>query len=97
MAYTDGSGINEKIGSFCVIEGESKAIKKFLGAITCSTVYIRELQDIQDSLSYILDQNQSSGIQIFADSQAALQAPENPNGCSTMQIMQKITRCIDHL
>ncbi len=34
VAYTDGSGINEKIGSSCVIQGESKAIKRFLGAHT---------------------------------------------------------------
>ena len=31
VAYTDGSGINEKIGSSYVIQGEPKAIKKFLG------------------------------------------------------------------
>ena len=36
VAYTDGSGINEKIGSSCVIQGESKAIKKFLGTRTCN-------------------------------------------------------------
>ena len=97
IVYTDGSRINEKIGSSCVIQGESKAIKKFLGTRTCSTVYMGELQGIQDSLSYTLSQNRSSGIRIFTDSQAALQALENPNGCSAPQIMQKITRCIDDL
>ena len=95
MAYTDGSGINEKIGSSCVSQGEFKAIKRFLGARTCSTVYVGELQGIQDSLSYTLSQDQSSGIRIFTDSQAALQALESPNGCSAPQIMQKITRSID--
>ena len=97
VAYTDGSGINEKIGSSCVIQGKAKAIKKFLGANTCSTVYMGELQGIEDSLSYTLSQDQSSGIRIFTDSQAALQALENPNGCSAPQIMQKITRYIDEL
>ena len=62
VAYTDGSGINEKIGSSCVIHGKTKAIKKFLGANTCSTVYMGELQGIEDSLSYTLSQDQSSGI-----------------------------------
>ncbi len=62
----------KKIGSFYVIQGESKAIKRFLGEHTCSPVYIGELQGIQDSLSYTLSQNPSSGIQIFTDSQAAL-------------------------
>ena len=97
VAYTDGSGINEKIGSSCVIQGKTNVIKKFLGANTCSTVYMGELQGIEDSLSYTLSQDQSSGIRIFTDSQAALHALENPNGCSAPQIMQKITRCIDEL
>ena len=63
VAYTDGSGMNEKIGSSCVIQGESKAIKKFLGTRTCSTVYMGELQGIQDSLSYTLSQIRNSGIE----------------------------------
>ncbi len=80
-----------------MIQEESQAIKKFLGAHTCSTVYMRELQGIQDFLSYTLSQNESSGIRIFTGSQAALQALKNPNGCSVPQIMQKIIRCIDGL
>ena len=97
VAYTDESGINKKIGSSCMIQGEFKAIKKFFGMCTCSTVYMGELQGIQDSLNYMLSQNQSSGIQIFMHSQAMLQALENPNGCSVPQIMQKITRYINDL
>ncbi len=46
------------------------------------TVYIGELQGIQNSLSYALGQNPSLGIEIFTDNQAALQALENPNKCS---------------
>lgn len=68
VAYIDGSGINKKIGSFCVIQGKIKAIKKILGAKISSIVYIGELQGIKDSLSYTLSEDQSSGIQIFTDS-----------------------------
>ena len=80
-----------------MIQGESRAIKKFLGVHTCSKVYMGELQGIQDSLSYTLSQNQNSGIRIFTESQAALQALETPNRCSAPQIMQKITQCMDDL
>lgn len=40
---------------------------------------------MDDSLSYTLGQNMSLGIRIFMDSQAALQALENPNGCPAPQ------------
>ncbi len=62
----------KKIGSSCVIQGESMAIKRFWGGHTCSPVYMGELEGIQDSLTYTLTQNQNSGIRIFTDSQAAL-------------------------
>ena len=39
----DGSIINEKIGSSYMIQGESKAIKKFLEICTYSIVYMGEL------------------------------------------------------
>lgn len=97
VAYTDGSGINNKIGFSCVISEKCKVVKRFLGARTRCTVYMGELQGIQDSLSYALGQNQSSGIQIFTDNQAALQALENPKKCSAPQIMQRITQHIDNL
>ncbi len=58
---------------------------------------MKELQGIQDLLSYALGQNQSLGIQIFTDNQAALQALEDPNKCPAPQIMQTITQHIDDL
>ncbi len=54
VAYTDRSGINNKIGSSCIIPKKSKVIKKFLRARIRCTVYMRELQGEQDSLSYAL-------------------------------------------
>lgn len=91
---TDGSGINEKIGSSCVIPEKFKTIKSFLGARTHCTVYMEELQGIQDFLSYAI---QGSDIQIFTDNQAVLQALDNPYKCSAPQIMQAITQHIDDL
>lgn len=72
VAYIDGSKINKKIGSYYVIQEKTKAIKKLLEVNICSTVYIGELQDIENFLSYALSQDQSSGILIFTDSQSTL-------------------------
>ena len=46
LAYTDESGINKKIGLACIILGERKTIKKFLGTEKTSNMYMRELQGI---------------------------------------------------
>lgn len=43
VAYTDGSGINKKISFSFIVQGKSKAIKKFLGAHTYNIVYMKEL------------------------------------------------------
>ena len=54
LAHTDGSGINKKIGSTCIILGQRKAIKKFLGIDKTSIVYMGEMQGIQNSLIYTI-------------------------------------------
>lgn len=53
----DESGINRKTSSFSMSQEKSKAIRKFLGTRACSTIYMRELQDIQDLLNYTPSQN----------------------------------------
>ncbi len=55
LAYTDGSGINQKIGSACIILGKRETIKRFLGTDKTSTVYMGEMQGIQDSLAYAIN------------------------------------------
>lgn len=75
-----------------MIPEKSKVIKRFFKIRTYCTVYMEELQYIQDFFSYTLSQNQWFGIQIFTDNQAALQTLKNPNKGSTLQIMQKITQ-----
>ena len=97
LDYTDGSGINKKIGSACVILGQRKVIKKFLGTDKTSTVYMGEMQGIQDSLTYAISQPQNTSIRVFTDNQAALQALQDPNKCPAPQIMQAIVLHLDTL
>lgn len=54
-----------------MIHGKTKATEKVFKAIIYSTIYIGKLQNIEDSLSYILSQDQSLRIQIFTNSQIA--------------------------
>ena len=89
--------MNKKIGSACIILGQRKAIKKLLGTDKTSTVYIGELQGIQDSLTYAINQGQTTSIRIFIDNQAALQALQDPNRCSAPQIMQTTVLHLDTL
>lgn len=97
LAYTDGSGINNKIGSACIISGQRKSIKKFLGTDTTSTVYMGEMQGIQDSLTSAMNQEETTSIRVFIDNQATLKALEDPNKCSAPQIMQDIVLRLDIL
>ncbi len=97
LAYIDGSGINNKIGSACIILGQRKRIKKFLGIDITSTVYMGEMQRIQDSITYARNQEETRSIWVFTDNQAAWKALEDPNKCSALQIMQDIVLRLDIL
>lgn len=55
LAYIDGSEINQEIGLIYVILEKRKAIKKFLEMNKTSTVYMGEMQRIQNLLIYALN------------------------------------------
>ncbi len=56
-----------------------------------------EMQGIQDSLTYAINQEETTSIRVFTDNQAALKALEDPNKCSATQIMQDIVLRLDIL
>lgn len=97
LAYIDRSGINKNIGSACIILGQRKAIKKFLGTDKISIVYMGELQGFQDALTYAINQEQTTSIRVFTDNQTILQALQDPNKCSAPQIMQATVSHLDTL
>lgn len=53
-----------------------------------STVYMRKMQEIQDSLTYAMNQRENTTIQLFTDNYTALKVFEYPNKSGTPQIMQ---------
>ena len=78
--YTDGSGIQSKVGAAAVDEtGEHIALSQ-MGDDDSSTVYSAELRAIEMALELVLGGDEAkltrakNGLVIFADSQAALKA-----------------------
>lgn len=53
-----------------------------------STVYMRKMQGIQDSLTYAMNQRENTSIQLFTNNYTTLKVFEYPNKCATLQIMQ---------
>jgi hypothetical protein len=81
--YTDGSGIEEKIGA-AVVDLRNRHVHSQMGDDDTSTVYAAELRGIEMALNSTLDrieqwaEQAKNGLVIFADSQAALKAPRQP-------------------
>ena len=52
-----------------------------------STVYMGEMQRIQDLLTYAINQQQITSVRVFTDNQATLQVLKNSNKWFVPQIM----------
>jgi ribonuclease HI len=93
--YTDGSGINNKIGASAVAPQIEAARKAFLGEATTSTVYAAELKGIHMALEIARDIDHETTI--FSDSQGALKAIRNPGRPSGQYILCQIIELLDSL
>lgn len=89
IIYTDGSGIEGKVGAAAVIDLEDHVAHSQMGDDNTSTVYAAELRAIEMALESVLSSTEpwvgqaKNGLVIFADSQAALKAlrrPRMPSG-----------------
>lgn len=89
IMYTDGSGIDGKVGAAAVNESGEQIAQSQMGEDDSSTVYSAELRAIEMALELVLNANEpwarqaKNGLVIFADSQAALKAlrrPRMPSG-----------------
>lgn len=99
VVYTDGSGINGKIGASAVAPSIGVIRKTFLGPTALYTVYSGELQGIAMALSITLDRS-VSGIKhatIFTDNQGAIRSSCDPNRQSGQLILRYIVNSIDAL
>lgn len=100
--YTDGSGINRKIGASAVTSTISD--QAYLASDTQYTVFTGELYGIFLALNiafYIISVEQRAGIEtpmIYTDSQAALRRLQTPNSRGPGQsVLKQIISMIDRL
>ena len=89
ILYTDGSGIEGRVGAAAIVDLEDQTIDSQMGDDSTSTVYAAELRAIEMALAMVLESTEpwaeraKNGVVIFADSQAALKAlrrPQMPSG-----------------
>jgi ribonuclease HI len=89
ILYTDGSGIEGRIGAAAIVNLEDQYAHSQMGDDDTSTVYAAELRAIEMALALVLEsmepwaEQAKNGLVIFADSQAALKAlrrPRMPSG-----------------
>lgn len=84
IMYTDGSGIEGKVGAAAVDENGETVIQSQMGDDDTTTVYSAEMRAIEMTLKYVLNATEPrtnrarNGLIIFADSQAALKALRRP-------------------
>jgi ribonuclease HI len=96
IVYTDGSGINNKVGAAAVAPQLKIVRQAFMGDETVSTVYSAEIEGIHMALRIAMSHNYSQII-IFSDSQSALKATRNPGTPSGQYILVQIIQCLDQL
>ena len=99
--YTDGSGLNDKIGAAAVGYHYGIPIGKlqYLGTSANSTVYAAELTGIDMALAWGLDNTWPicNHIYIWTDNQAAISAIDNPRCPSGQFILRNIVAKLDAL
>ncbi|KAJ5900157.1 hypothetical protein N7495_004901 [Penicillium taxi] len=91
--FTDGSGYEGMIGASAVAPREEAWTleRQHLGSSDQSTVYIAELTGIEMAISHFSKSNLSPHeLVIFANSQAAIQAVQNPKRSSGQHVLHAI-------
>ena len=101
LMYTDGSGINNKIGAAAVATQFSVRLESYLGTFGCHTVYTGELQGVNLALNFtwtkMLEGHVLNEVIVFTDNQAAILSCANPAGQSGQHLLREIVKKIDML
>ena len=101
MIYTDGSGINQKVGVSAVDIDNCIILKSFFGKALHYTVYSAELRGIELALILALRQKVRSRtireVTVFTDNQAAIRSLVNSSGRPGLATIRDIIRKIEQL
>jgi len=95
--YTDGSGIDKKIGAaaYALISGET--IHHHLGGEAQFNVYTAEIAAMQLGLERLWNHEAHPNCRIYTDSQTAIKAIERPRRQSGQSIIKDLLDCIDEI
>jgi ribonuclease HI len=93
--YTDGSGINGKIGAAAYCERNSKVALQHLGNETQYNVFAAELTALCLSAIEVQEDSECHRWNIYVDSQAAIQAVDRPRRQSGQSIIKEFIDTID--
>lgn len=99
--YTDGSGIEDRIGAAAVCPFTGQTRSAFLGFSTTSTVYAAELYGISLALRIAQDYAERGGsrhnVAIYTDNQAAIWSVTKAEGRTGSYILEEIARQVQDL
>jgi len=95
--YTDGSGIDKRVGAaaYAPISGETRHYH--LGGETQFNVYTAEIAAIQLGLERLWNHEIHPNCRIYTDSQTAIKAIERPQRQSGQSIIKGLLDCIDEI
>lgn len=99
MIYTDGSGIEDKIGAAAVAPIEGRVKKVYLGDKHTSTVYAAELKGIYLALKIAQQElgDSQREVLLFTDNQAAITITGAPRSRSGAYMLAEIIELYDDL
>lgn len=92
--YTDGSGINGKVGAAAVCPQYLDTQATYMGKQSETTVYAAELQGIFLVLIIIIRHRICRAV-VFTDNQAALRAIQNPGRRSRQYLIEVVIAALD--
>ncbi|KFY11306.1 hypothetical protein V491_07268 [Pseudogymnoascus sp. VKM F-3775] len=99
MIYTDGRGIDGKIGAAALAPQEGRVKKVFLGNKHTSTVYAAELKGIYLALKIAQQElgDSQREVLIYTDNQAAITIAGKPRSRSGSYLLAEIIKLIDEI
>jgi ribonuclease HI len=97
IIYTDGSGIDKKIGAAAYAPTSGEASLHHLGGETKFNVYTAEITAMQLALERLWNYQRYSSCCIYTDSQTAIKSIERPHRQSGQSIIKGLLDCIEEI
>ena len=95
--YTDGSGIDKKIGAAAYAQTSGEVSLHHLGRESQFNVYTAEITGMQLALERLWDHQVHPTCRIYTDSQTAIKTIERPQRQSGQSIIKDLLDCIDEI